>query len=200
MMGPGAQGMQDGQGMMHGTDQSAPGTGGPMTSGTGGSTMDQMRAGCPMVIADADVEVADADKGVALTFTTQKGDVADLRGRVQRMAQMYEMHQGNSSMMWHQMGQGRGGMGSGKGMMGSGSDTAMGKGQGMSDGHMNAGGPMPGAKARVEDTGKGVRLVLTPTNASELGALRQHVRAHQEHMRSGECWMWNESAPAEGTK
>lgn len=175
MMG---QGMHQGQGMgmggpgMHGgKDQPAPAASGPM--------MDQMRAGCPMMISDARVEVADTDKGVTLTFTTDKGDVADLRARVEHLGQMYEMHHGGGSMMWHHMGQGHrmgmmgGGGGSGAGMMGDGS-------------HM---GPMPAAKVSIEPIDKGARLVLTPSNASDLDALRRHARLHHERMRSGECWM-----------
>lgn len=60
----------------------------------GGNMMQQLRAGCPMVVAGADVAVADAEEGVALTFTAEAGDVGDLRARVQHMAQMGWMLQG----------------------------------------------------------------------------------------------------------
>lgn len=55
----------------------------------GGDMMQQLRSGCPMVVDGAEVAVADSEEGVALTFTTEAGDVGDLRARVRHMAQMY---------------------------------------------------------------------------------------------------------------
>jgi hypothetical protein len=48
---------------------------------------------------------------------------------------------------------------------------------------------MPAATATVTDTDLGARLELRPSDASQLGALREHVRWHQQRMHSGECWM-----------
>lgn len=139
----------------------------------GGDMMQQLRAGCPMVVEGSDVAVADTQEGVALTFTTEAGDVGDLRARVQHMAQMYGMHAGQRGMMWHHMG----GQGQGRG------------GPGMDMGHMAGRGPMPAATATVTEIDKGARLELRPTDASQLDALREHVRWHQQRMESGECWM-----------
>lgn len=139
----------------------------------GGDMMQQLRAGCPMVVEGADVAVADTEEGVALTFTTEAGDVGDLRARVQHMAQMYGMHAGQRGMMWHHMGR----QGQGRG------------GPGMDMGHMVGRGPMPAATATVTEIDKGARLELRPTDASQLDALREHVRWHQQRMESGECWM-----------
>lgn len=47
---------------------------------------------CPMAVQGGEVDVADTDAGVALTFTTKSGDVEDLRERVQAMAEMYQAH------------------------------------------------------------------------------------------------------------
>jgi hypothetical protein len=138
--------------------------------------MEQLRAGCPMIVQGADVTAADAEGGIALTFTTDTGDVADLRTRVQHMAQMYEMHRGQAGMMWHHMG----GEGMGHGGPGMG-------GEGM--GHMAERGPMPAASTTMTDTGLGARLELRPTDPSQLDTLREHVRWHQERLHSGECWM-----------
>jgi hypothetical protein len=143
----------------------------------GGEMMDQLSAGCPMVIQGADVSVTDTEGGVALAFTTGTGDVADLRTRVQHMAQMYERHHGQAGMMWHRMGgEGMGHRG-GPGMGGEGMD------------HMAGRGPMPAASTTLADTDLGARLELRPSDASQLGALREHVRRHQQRMQSGECWM-----------
>lgn len=143
--------------------------------------MQQLRAGCPMVVQGADVAVSDTEGGVALTFTTDAPDVSDLRTRVRSMAQMYEMHRGHGAMMWHQM---RG--------------EGIGHGSGMGMEHMAGSGPMPAASSTVTDTDKGARIELRPTDASQLDTLRQHVRLHQQRMHSGECWMLQEQPPAQG--
>jgi hypothetical protein len=153
--------------------------------GTGGGMMDQLRAGCPMVVQGADVTAADTDGGVALTFTTDAGDVGELRTRVRSMAQMYGMHRGQGGMMWHHMG------GKGMGHGGRGMGAA-----GM--GHMAGRGPMPAASDTVTDTDQGARLELRPTDPAQLDDLREHVRWHQQRMHSGECWMPQEQ-PHEGT-
>lgn len=144
----------------------------PMPTAGGGMTQ-ELRAGCPMVVEGADVAVSDTEGGVTLTFTTEAGDVADLRARVQHMAAMYEMHRGQRGMMWHHMG----GQGRGRG------------GPVMGMGHMAGRGPMPAATATVAEVDKGARLELRPTDASQLESLREHARWHQERMETGECWM-----------
>ncbi len=48
---------------------------------------------CPMQVPGTTVTAADVEGGVALSFTTSTGDVADLRQRVRRMAEMHsQMH------------------------------------------------------------------------------------------------------------
>jgi len=146
----------------------------------GGDMMQQLRAGCPMVVEGADVLVADTEEGVVLTFTTQENDAGDLRARVQRMAEMYEMHRGQRGMMWHHV-------------RGRGQDRG---GPGMGMGHMAGRGPMPAATASVTQVDRGARLELRPTDASQLEQLREHARWHQQRMESGECWMLQGQAPA----
>jgi hypothetical protein len=205
MLGTG--GMMDQPSGMPGTggmmDQASgmPGTGGGMmgqasgTPGTGDEMMDQLRAGCPMVVQGADVTVADTDSGVALTFTTDAGDVVDLRARVRNMGQMYGMHRGRGMGGGGGRGMGSGGgrgMGGGGGRgMGSGGGRGMGGGggRGMGGGGMDGRGPMPAASNTVTDIDNGARLELRPTDPSQLDALREHVRWHQERMQSGACWM-----------
>jgi len=149
----------------------------------GGGMMQQLHASCPMAVQGADVAVSDTEGGIALTFTTDAPDVADLRARARSMAKMYDMHRGHGAMMWHPMG--GAGMGHGSGMR-----------MGMED--LEGGGSMPATSATVTDTDKGARIELQPAEASELDALRQRVRLHQERMHSGECWMPQEQPPAHG--
>jgi hypothetical protein len=146
--------------------------------------MQQMKAGCPMLVQGVEVEASDTDSGVMLAFTTETGDVADLQQRVHHMAQMYQMHGGHGGMMWQHMGEG--GMGHGGGHMG----------------HMAKHGQMPAASAQVTELKNGARLELTPTDPGDLVGLREHVRMHQQRMQSGECWMLQEQpeTPTEETR
>lgn len=142
--------------------QMAPGQGPMMGQG-------QFRQACPIAVEGTDVEVEDTENGVALTFTTESGDVELVRERAEHLAAMYEMHRGRGHMMWHHMGRGGGHMGRG-----------MGPGAGQ--------GPMPAANATVEEIEGGARLVLTPVGGEDLATLRQHARFHQQRMHAGQCW------------
>ena len=51
-----------------------------------------MMQNCPMKIPGADLVVANVDNGITLAITTQSGDVADLRHRVEGMAKMHSAH------------------------------------------------------------------------------------------------------------
>ncbi len=183
-------------------EQQAPPTmpsGGMPGTDNGMMDMNRLRAGCPMAVQGTDVSVVDTEGGVALTFTTDAGDVADLRTRVRNMARMYEMHRGqDGGMMWHHMGDsgmghggpGTGGAGMGHGGMGmGGGGMGMGGSGGMGMGPTAEHGSMPAVSNTVTDTEEGARLELRPTDPSQLDALREHVRRHREKMHSGECWM-----------
>lgn len=161
----------------------------PATEPQPGGMMAQMRDRCPMMAEGATVEVSDTYDGVALTFTTTSGNVADLRTRAHHMADMYTTHGGHRGMMWHHMG----GRGQGRGMMGEGHGPGMMGGSGMGHGPgMGMGrGMMPAATATVEEIEGGARILLVPTDASQLDALREHARVHRERMHGGECPMLN---------
>lgn len=136
-----------------------------------------------MLVEGTRVEVTDTAGGVALTFTTQQGDVAELRRRVALMADMYRMHGGHGQMMWRHM---RGG------------STAMGPmpGQGPHGMMMGAGvGRMPASATRTENVPGGARLVAEPADRESLDDLRLHLRAHQARMQSGECWLLGTAEP-----
>jgi hypothetical protein len=55
---------------------------------------------------------------------------------------------------------------------------------------------MPATSVKVEETEKGARLILTPTDSAQLEALREHARWHAERMQSHECWMLQDAATA----
>ena len=128
----------------------------------GGGDKDGMMAGmCPMRVPGTTVAATDVEGGIGLAFTTNGGDVADLRQRVRRMADMHNDKRGGGMMM----GDGHGGM--------------------MKDGGMM----MPAATASVEDIEAGARLVLRPNDPSQLTALQEHVRMKAQRMVGGECPM-----------
>ena len=123
---------------------------------------------CPMKVPGATASVTDVDGGVALSFTTTAGDLAELRRRVHRMAARHQHRQGGKM----QMGRSGGGMHAMRGgMMGT------------------AHGRMPTSTATVEDIEGGARLLLRPVDPGQLEALRAHARAHGDGMPRGECPM-----------
>jgi hypothetical protein len=81
-----------------------------------------MMAGmCPMQVPGTTVGATEIDGGSVLSFTTTTGDVAELRQRVRRMAEMHNQPSGHRMMGSHgapgHEGGGRGGMMMGGGMM-----------------------------------------------------------------------------------
>ena len=118
-------------------------------------------AACPMM-KDAQLAVTDGDHDVTITLTTQ-GDPTALRAHVHEMGAKHD-HMAHGMMM------GSGGMGMGSG--------------GMHE-HM----AMVPSHAAVDDVDHGARIVLTPDDPAQLVALREHVHAHAEMMKSGHCPM-----------
>ena len=49
----------------------------------------QVGSSCPMMVQGATVSMRDAQGGVALVFTTQSGDVEELRARVEKMGEVH---------------------------------------------------------------------------------------------------------------
>jgi len=133
---------------------------------------------CPMQMAGTKLTTSDTSDGVAIAITTP-GDVDELRVHVRRMAEMHNSMHGGGGM--------HGGMESGDAHGGMGSGGA--HGQMM---HMQ----MVPSRASVEDIPGGVRLVLVPTDPSQLAALRAQARDHAAMMEKGECPMMQASAPA----
>ena len=127
---------------------------------------------CP---AGAGVRVTTMDTpgGVALEFTTTS-DVATLQARVHRMADMHNRMMGGGMQGSGMMGSGmQGGGMQGSGMMGS----------GMQGGMMR----MVPSRAAVEDIPGGARLMLSPADPSQLGALRDQARRRAAMMQQGRC-------------
>jgi hypothetical protein len=142
-----------------------------------------------MQVEGTTVSAEDVESGVALSFTTS-GDVAELRRRVARMAEMHGHpgeHHGHAMAMHgreaaagdvggHAHGPKRGSAGQHQG--------------GMMSGAMM----MPPAAARSEEIEGGARIVLTPRDPADLPRLREHARHMAERMASGTCPMMERGA------
>lgn len=153
----------------------------PAATGSAPAPVQPRGAACPAGPA-VQIVTAETPTGVALQFTTT-GDVAGLRARVHRMAEKH------NRMMGSGMGMQGGMMGSGGGMQGGmqGSGGMHGRGMMMR---------MIPSRASVEDIPGGARLVLTPDDPSQLGALRDHARRMAAMMQQGRCPMMQPPAPA----
>jgi hypothetical protein len=123
-----------------------------------------MMAACPMNVPGTKVSAVDSANGETLVFTTTD-DVAALRTRVHRMAEMHNQH--------HAAG------GTHDGMMGAG---MMGGGKGM-EGKVK----MPPSNAAVTDVDSGASIALTPVAPADLPQLQAAVRAHATHMQQDGC-------------
>jgi hypothetical protein len=156
----------------------------------GAVVMRHMRSHCPMVVDAVTLVVADTDGGIELAFMTSVPNVAELRIRVRTMAQTYESHQNQGSMMWQPTGIEGMGVGMVLGMgTGMGTGAGMGLGVGIGADHMTDIDPMPAVTATVTDTERGASVELRPVDPTQLNAVREHVREHEQRMNSGECWM-----------
>ena len=149
----------------------------PGTEG-GGMMAEDMSASCPIALEGTTARAEDVDGGAAMAFTTT-GDVAELRRRVAKMAEMHDEHHGD-------------GHASKQGMHGG----------GMHGGGMHEGMRMPPSTGRSEDIEGGARLVFTPRDPADLARLREHTRQHADKMASGHgCPMMHghgaERAPSE---
>jgi hypothetical protein len=125
---------------------------------------DAMMAACPMNVPGTKVTAVDTANGETLLFTTTD-DVAALRSKVRRMAEMHNQH--------HAMG------GAHDGMMGG---EMMGGGKGM-DGKMM----VPPSNATVTDVERGASIALTPVAPADLQKLQTAVRTHAKHMEQDGC-------------
>jgi hypothetical protein len=128
---------------------------------------------CPVAVPGTSVNVEDTETGAALAFVTT-GDVAELRARVGRMAQMHNDAHGKMGPLP-------------TGAEGGGHDHAA-----MGHDHEHAGhaGGMISvhSQAAVEEIEGGARIVYT-AGPNDLGALRDELRMHAEHMAAGTCAM-----------
>jgi hypothetical protein len=150
-----------------------------------------------MQVPGTAVVATEVEGGIGLSFTTTTGDVAELRQRVSRMAEMHNQRGGHTMMGSH-------------GAPAPGADAEHQHGAHAGAGHeggrrggmmMGGGMMMPAATASAEGIEGGARLILQPSDPAQLGTLREHVRMKAQRMASGECPMMSlgsvgEPAPA----
>ncbi len=141
---------------------------------TTAASSDPMEDMCPMAVQGTKVVARDVEGGVAMVFTTNKGDVGAVRRRVGRMA---ETHGTNAA-----------------GMMTTTTVTGM--------HHLNPKPvihrePLPAATASASDVDHGAELVLRPNSPADLAGLRNQVRSLAKSMAHlhGECPGMGEPGP-----
>ncbi len=140
-----------------------------------------------MKVPGTTVSVEDVEGGAAVAFRTTTGNVAELRRRVQHVAEMHSQHHGGR--MSGGSGAASAGQRGGPGMMGAPHETMGTHGMMAMHGMMGMHGMMVPATATAEDAEGGGRIVLRPKDPADLGALRTHVHEHAERMQRGECPM-----------
>lgn len=132
---------------------------------------EMMKKMCPMQVEGTTSQVVKLDKAVAMDFTTT-GDVAELRQRVQKMAQKHEkMHS-------------EGGM---KGQRGE--NGKMMKGQ-MTEEQKQMMQMMADATVATSQIDGGTRMTFTPKDVTKTDSLYQMMQKHSQMMdEKGQCPM-----------
>lgn len=157
--------------------------------------MGMMAETCPMQVPGTTVSSEPVTNGAALVFATQTGDVADLRLRVRRMADMHNQHRGGKMAGEHAAAGAAANHQQHQGTSGDNDKAAHGK---MMSGHDMV---MSAATTSVVDTSDGATLVfsLQPKDLSRLDALREQVQARATHASHGGCPLMSPAGKAQVT-
>lgn len=172
---------------------------GAATQGSEGGNIYYSRYSCPMDIPGTSVSAEDTRDGIALTFTTDSGDVNLLRQSVKQMVDNFTTDRSGSPTSWEESSRSgtltipetpsnkpgnveRGGM-PGAGNTSTPDDQS---------GSMNNQGIQGQAhslsyRTRFENVSNGARVYFIPRNSSDLGTLRNQVRQYSQRLSSGEC-------------
>jgi hypothetical protein len=124
-------------------------------------------AACP-ILKDTSQSIGDTKDGVVIAFTAPANEVDALRARVHALADRQNANPGTAACPCP----------SEKGV----TMKQPGPHHGATMAQPEA--PMPATTASVQDFGSGAQLILTPKDPAQLKALRTHVRAHRDYMRS----------------
>ena len=151
--------------------------------------------GCPMTVAGTSVTVEDTPVGGVLVFVTT-GDAEAVRARVRAWADAHNQHHGAMGPLPTGEESADGGGGGGHDHGGHGGDSGHGGhgGRGGHAGHGGGGGdggPMAisiHSRATAIDIDGGARLELIAF-PDQLGAMRDELRGHAEHLAMGHCAM-----------
>lgn len=115
---------------------------------------------CPVALPGTKVELQATEAGVAMVFTNQADRLKELRERVRSMAKLH-----NDMMRAHAHAGGSG-----------------------AEGDSPPASLQPLSRAAAEDVEGGGRVVLTPADPADLGALRAHAASRVQRMRqTGAC-------------
>jgi hypothetical protein len=113
---------------------------------------------CPVTLPGTKVELQSTDSGVAMVFTNRGDRLRELRERVRSMTKLH-----NDMMRAH-------------------------SGAGGSESEAHSAAMQPFSQAVAEDVEGGGRMVLTPADPADIGALRAHAASKVQRMRqTGAC-------------
>ena len=143
---------------------------------------------CPLFVEQVDIEVADTERGVAMTFTTRTSETAELRRRVRGLAALYE-EQGGQVLDWFRLGQ----------RVDAEMPYEEKAGIQPREWAGSATRPMPRVTTTVEDVERGARIELAPVASAQRDALRAHVRMQRERMNLRQCPVMKEERREEPT-
>lgn len=149
----------------------------PSSEQLSAETAMHLRQNCPMAADEVEVETGLTSTGTMLRFTTESGDVADLRRRVRHMGEIYGTYDGEVEMNWYRLPDSNRRSG----------DSA--QDEGGEEITTSTPGPMPPVNVAVVNLDKGAQIVLTPTEEADLETIRYHTTAHHKHLDAGQCWM-----------
>ena len=211
------QGMQTGTQGMQGQGMQGQGTQGQGMQAQGmqaQGTHDQMghegmAMECPTDVEGTTARTTQTKRGITIAFTTKgKDDVAEVRRRVQHLAEMHNQHhaqhqaqgaQGAERTVADQAG-GQGAVVSlqqnatqaqtGTGQVGAPVQSGTGgQGQSAAANAMGTHDVLTMTQARAENMPRGARLVLTVKEPRQMERVREQLRIHAQNMAAGECDM-----------
>jgi hypothetical protein len=149
---------------------------------------------CPIKVPGTKAVTTEVAQGIVITFTTEDGDVDELRKRVNFLGEEH-----NKLAARQVPDEGRKMINTADDKMGAPAETTGRKMvQPGDDGAMPVSGRkmMPLATATVEDVDNGAKITLVPTPGTALADLQAHVARRTEAMAGGQCMMPSLAGPS----
>ncbi|HWN69937.1 MAG TPA: hypothetical protein VNM90_19980, partial [Haliangium sp.] len=162
---------------------------------------------CPTDVEGTTARTTQTKRGITIAFTTKsKGDVAEVRRRVQHLAEMHNQYHAQHQAQGAQGAQQAvadqaGGQGAAVSLQQNATQARTGTGQTGAQVQAGAGGQgqseaanamgtqdvLAMTQARAENISRGARLVLTVKEPRQMERVREQLRIHAQNMAAGHC-------------